>query len=235
MEILRVYENRIKLDHTSFIDGYIETTKVLIEQKSLGKDLRAPIKQSDGSFLTPFQQAKRYASELAYSERPRWIVTCNFASFLVYDMEQPNGEPEEIFLKDLSTDYYRLQFLVDTKAEHLKKEMEVSIQAGEIVGQLYNEILKEYLHPDSHETLKSLNILCVRLVFCLYAEDAGIFGRKQQFGDYIKDIPAPQLHRAQQANDKAVMKAYGLPITTSESDTVPSIQTIRTTNKIKYL
>lgn len=190
------FENQVKLSNTSFIDGYIEETHVLIEQKGLDKDLRKPIKQSDGTMLTPFQQAKRYAAELPYSKRPRWVVVCNFQSFLVYDMEQPNGEPEEIFLKDLSTDYYRLQFLVDTKAEHLKKEMEVSIQAGEIVGQLYNEILKEYLHPDSHETLKSLNILCVRLVFCLYAEDAGIFGRHGMFHDYLAQFPAEKLRNA---------------------------------------
>ncbi|MDE5619300.1 MAG: methylase, partial [Ruminococcus sp.] len=96
-----IFEEQVKLDHTSFIDGYINATHVMIEQKSLGKDLRKGIKQSDGSILSPFQQAKRYASELPYSKRPRWIVTCNFSEFLVYDMEKPNGEPEQIFLKDL--------------------------------------------------------------------------------------------------------------------------------------
>lgn len=96
-----VFEDQVMLDHTSFIDGFIPTTHVLIEQKSLDKGLRKPIKQSDGSLLTPFQQAKRYAAELPYSQRPRWIVTCNFAEFNVYDMERPTGEPEIIFLKDL--------------------------------------------------------------------------------------------------------------------------------------
>ena len=57
------FEDQVKLDHTSFIDGYISSTKVLIEQKGIDKDLRAPIKQSDGSFLNPFQQAKRYITE----------------------------------------------------------------------------------------------------------------------------------------------------------------------------
>ncbi len=94
------FEEQVKLDHTSFIDGYIETIHVMIEQKSLGKDLRKGIRQSDGTFLTPFQQAKRYASELPYSKRPRVVVTCNFSEFLVYDMEKPNCEPEQIFLKD---------------------------------------------------------------------------------------------------------------------------------------
>ena len=190
------FENQVKLSNTSFIDGYIEETHVLIEQKGLDKDLRKPIKQSDGTMLTPFEQAKRYAAELPYSKRPRWVVVCNFQSFLVYDMEQPNGEPEEILLKDLGTEYYRLQFLVDTKAQHLKKEMEVSIQAGNIVGSLYNEILQQYINPESPESLKSLNVLCVRLVFCLYAEDAGIFGRHGMFHDYLAMFPADKMRTA---------------------------------------
>lgn len=190
------FENQVKLSNTSFIDGYIEETHVLIEQKGLDKDLRKPIKQSDGTMLTPFQQAKRYAAELPYSKRPRWVVVCNFQSFLVYDMEQPNGEPEEILLKDLGTEFYRLQFLVDTRALHLKKEMEVSIQAGNIVGLMYNEILQQYINPDSPETLKSLNVLCVRLVFCLYAEDAGILGRHGMFHDYLAMYPADKMRGA---------------------------------------
>ena len=187
------FEDQVKLDHTSFIDGYIDAPHVMIEQKGLGKDLRKGIKQSDGSILLPFQQAKRYAAELPYSKRPRWIITCNFAEFLVYDMEKPNGEPEQILLKDLPKEYYRLQFLVDTGNENLKKEMEISLKAGNLVGKLYDAILKQYKNPDDPETLKSLNKLCVRLVFCLYAEDAGIFGKHQVFHDYLKKYPASEV------------------------------------------
>ena len=190
------FEDQVKLDHTSFIDGYIETTHVMIEQKGLGKDLRKGIKQSDGSILSPFQQAKRYASELPYSKRPRWIITCNFEEFLVYDMEKPNGEPEQILLKDLANEYYRLQFLVDTGNENLKKEMEISLKAGELVGKLYDSILAQYKNPDDPETLKSLNKLCVRLVFCLYAEDAGIFGKHQMFHHYLKQFQPKDIRRA---------------------------------------
>ena len=190
------FEDQIMLDHTSFIDGFIPSTHVLIEQKSLGKELNKPIKQSDGSLLSPFQQAKRYAAELPYSQRPRWIVTCNFAEFYVYDMERPTGDPEVIKLCDLEKEYYRLQFLVDTGDTNIKKEMEVSLQAGEIVGVLYDALLKQYKDPEAEDTLKSLNALCVRLVFCLYAEDAGIFGSKSMFHDYLRDIPASGIRRA---------------------------------------
>ncbi|MDY4196081.1 MAG: DNA methyltransferase [Peptoniphilaceae bacterium] len=170
---------------TNFIDAYIPATHVMIEQKSLNKDLRRAIRQSDGSLLTPFQQAKRYASELPYSQRPRWIIACNFAEFHIYDMEKPGGEPEVVLLKDLEQDYYRLNFLVDTGDEHIQKEMEVSLQAGELVGVLYNALLKQYQNPDDDETLKDLNVLSVRLVFCLYAEDAGLFGKHGMFHDYL--------------------------------------------------
>lgn len=189
------FEEQVHLDHTSFIDGHISATNVLIEQKSKGKNLRSGIKQSDGSMLTPFQQAKRYSSELPYSQRPRWIVTCNFEEFLVYDMEKPNCEPEQIFLKDLPKEYYRLNFLTDTGDENIKKEMEVSLQAGELVGKLYNAILKQYKNPDNPDSLKSLNMLCVRLVFCLYAEDAGIFGRHNMFHDYLQQFEVQNVRK----------------------------------------
>ncbi len=190
------FEDQVHLDHTSFIDGSIPSTRVLIEQKGLNKDLRAAIRQSDGSLLTPFQQAKRYVTELPVSQHPRWIVTCNFSTFLVYDMEKPNGEPEEIHLADLEKEYYRLQFLVDVADANIQKEMEISIQAGELVGKLYDAILKQYIDPTAEATLKSLNMLCVRLVFCLYAEDAGIFGKHNMFHNYMQNAGVRNARRA---------------------------------------
>lgn len=189
------FEEQVHLDHTSFIDGTISATHVLIEQKGLGKDLNKPIKQSDGALLTPFEQAKRYILELPVSQHPRWVVTCNFSTFYVYDMERPRGEPEIIELANLEKEYYRLQFLVDAGNEHLKREMEVSIAAGEIVGLLYDAFYKQYANPESEHSLKSLNKLCVRLVFCLYAEDAGIFGHHGMFHDYLKGFDTRGLRK----------------------------------------
>lgn len=180
------FEDQVHIDKTTgFIDGYIPSTKVLIEQKSIEKDLRKPIKQSDGSLLNPFQQAKKYIAELPVYKHPKWVITCNFKSFLVYDMNNPNSEPEEILLKNLSKEYYRLSFLVDEKSEHLKKEEELSFKAGELVGKLYDAFSKQYKDITNEQSQKDLNELCVRLVFCLYAEDAGLFGRKNVFHDYL--------------------------------------------------
>ena len=189
------FEQQAQLDHTSFIDVMIPSTKVMIEQKSLNKDLRTPIKQSDGSMLNPFQQAQRYMMALPVSQHPRWIVTCNFAEFDVYDMENPKGEPQRIYLKDLGREYYRLQFLVETGNEHLQKELEVSMKAGTIVGKLYDAFIREY-GDDDPDALRNLNILCVRLVFCLYAEDAGIFGRHDIFHDYMEHYPTEDMRAA---------------------------------------
>ena len=188
------YEEQVKVDKTNFIDGHIPSTRVLIEQKSIDKDLRKGIVQSDGSVLNPFQQAKRYVANMPLSEHPKWIVTCNFAEFLVYDMEQPNGEPEQILLANLGKEYYRLQFLVDAKNEHLSKEMQVSMDAGKIVGRIYEALLKQY-DDSSPEALRWLNILCVRIVFCLYAEDAEIF-KHDQFHDFLVTYEAKDLRRA---------------------------------------
>ena len=192
-----VFEEQVKIDRANgFIDVMIPKTKVMIEQKGVNKDLRKGIVQSDGSVLNPFQQAKRYIVDLPVSEHPRWVITCNFREFLIYDMEKPTGEPESILLKDLPTEYYRLEFLVEEKSELLHYEEQISIKAGELVGRLYDAILKQYIHPDNEDSLRSLNMLCVRLVFCLYAEDAGIFGGHMKFHNYIKSFAIKDVRRA---------------------------------------
>ena len=179
------FEEPVQLSHKSFIDGFIDSTHVMIEQKSRDKDLNERIKQSDGTFLTPYQQAKRYAAELPYSRRPRWIIACNFAEFHIYDLEKPQADPEILLLENLETEYYRLNFLIDKTRDSIKRELELSIKAGEIVGKLYDALRKQYINPDSDESLKSLNKLCVRLVFCLYAESSGIFGKRKIFREYL--------------------------------------------------
>lgn len=190
------FEVPVKLSHTSFIDGYLKDTNVLIEQKGADIDLRKGYKQSDGSMLTPFQQARRYAGYLPHNMNPRWIVVCNFKEFHIHDMNRPNDTPEVIALAELEKEYHRLQFLVDTGNERIQKEMQISLQAGELVGKLYDSLLKQYKNPSNPSSLKSLNMLCVRLVFCLYAEDAGVFGKHGMFHDYLQNIPASGVRKA---------------------------------------
>ena len=180
------FELPVRLSHTSFIDGFIRETRVLIEQKSQDIDLRKGYKQSDGSVLTPYMQARRYAGYLPHDMNPRWIVVSNFQEFHIHDMNRPNDEAEVVMLSDLEKEYTRLNFMVDTGDAHIRREMDISMQAGELVGKLYDAFLKQYKDPSAESTLKSLNALCVRLVFCLYAEDAGIFGKRDMFHDFLQ-------------------------------------------------
>ena len=191
------FEDQVHIDKaTGFIDAYLPETKVLIEQKSINKDLRKPIKQSDGSLLTPFQQAKKYIAELPVSRHPKWVITCNFKEFLVYDMESPHAEPESILLENLPKEYYRLSFLVSSGNENIRREEEISIKAGEIVGKLYDALSKQYRNISDSHSQRSLNVLCVRLVFCFYAEDANVFGKHLMFHDYMRQFDAKHFRSA---------------------------------------
>lgn len=184
------------MDSTSYIDGYIEKTNVLIEQKGQHRDLNKGLRQSDGTYLTPFQQALRYSATLPYSRRPRWIITSNFKEFYIYDMEKPNSDPSIINLKDLEKEYYRLEILIDKTNTQIEKETKVSIQAGELIGQIYDELIEQYHNPEDPYSLKSINQLSVRLVFSFYAEDAGLFGKRRMFHDYLVDFDTRNFRHA---------------------------------------
>lgn len=175
------------------IDGYIPSTKVLIEQKGSKINLDRKGDQSDDENLTPYEQAKRYADNLPNYLRPRWIVVSNFTEFRIHDLncERP-ADFETVLLKDLPREYHRLGFLQDITSTNIYKEVDVSRKAGKLIGEIYANLLKQYACPDER-AMHDLNVLCVRLVFCLFAEDAGIF-RKGQFGDYLRPYDASVLH-----------------------------------------
>lgn len=194
------FEYRVQLGHQSYIDVYLPDSRVIIEQKGSDIDLFKAAKQSDGTELTPFEQAKRYNVELPFSQKARWIVTCNFKTFLIYDMDQDikGKDPVRIELEELPERINELQFLATFKDDKIIVEQELSIKAGDLIGKLYDGLIKQYKDPKADNTLKSLNKLCVRLVFCLYAEDAGLFDRHDchVFGNYIKNTDTKNLRRA---------------------------------------
>ena len=195
-ELIR-FERSVKLGHKSFMDAFISSTHVLIEQKSLGVDLDTPQRQSDGTLLTPFRQAARYNSMLPYSERARWIVISDFARIRVYDMETPEAPPRVVTLANLAEELDRLDFLVNPKVESIRRQEEaLSVEAGERISKVYDLLLEKYIDPKSPETLRSLNLLCVRIVFCLYADDAGLFGKRNFFFRHFEPlIKSPDLFR----------------------------------------
>ncbi|MEY8338878.1 DNA methyltransferase [Lachnospiraceae bacterium 62-35] len=191
-----VFEKRVVVDNqTKFIDVYIPETRVLIEQKSIDKDLGRKMPQSDGNLRTPFEQARNYAQWMIPNETPLWIVTCNFKSFEIHDMNKPNELPLVVLLEEVRNKLPLFDFMFKKDVRELSYEMELSVKAGEIVGILYDKLLAQYKEPDA-QSYKSLNELCVRLVFCLYAEDAGIFGSYMMFHDYLKEIPVSGFRKA---------------------------------------
>ena len=157
-----------------FIDAIIPAQKVLIEQKSAGKNLSAA-----------YEQAKFYDNELPFNKKSRWIITSDFQTFEIHDMNAPKNPPEIILLENLPKEFYRLKFLIDENDERIRRELEISLQAGAIVQKIYDALRSQYINPDSEQSLQSLNKLCVRLVFCLYAESTGIFGKHKIFRDYL--------------------------------------------------
>ncbi len=183
--------------HTKRIDAYVPETRVIIEQKTKGIPLDKKIHNSGDIDLTPYEQAKRYNDNLPTDEKAYYIVTSNFTDIWIYDMNKrdPEEDIQKINIENLQTEFYRLDFLIKKEAAKITREMEVSMQAGEIVGLLYDELYKNYAEPNE-ETLKSLNKLCVRLVFCMYAEDAGLFGKKDMFYDYLINIEPKRIRRA---------------------------------------
>lgn len=191
------FERRVIVDgQQKYIDVYLPETRVMIEQKSMTKDLSKPEPQSGGILLTPYQQAKRYANNMPLDEMPRYIVTCNFQEFQIHDQNKPGQEPEVIQLDALQDAAYRMEFLVKKEHASLSEEMQISMQAGEIVGKLYDAFYKQYKDPTNEKSQKSLNALCVRLVFCLYAEDSGLFGSHAMFHDYLDSYQTKHMRNA---------------------------------------
>lgn len=172
-------------ESTKFLDGYIIPSKTLIEQKAWGKDLDKEYPQSDGTMKTPFQQARRYSERLPRSQKPNWIIVCNFEEFRLHDMEHPQLPPTVIKLSELPDNPAILDFLVDENISGPDILTEISISAADIIGEIYEALLEQYKDPTSPHTLESLNILCVRLVFLLYAQSAGLLDGYNAFNAYL--------------------------------------------------
>lgn len=193
------FQKKVIVDgNTKRIDAYIPETKIIIEQKSLGIALDKKGYQSGNVALTPYEQAKRYNDNLPSSEKARWIVTSNFEEVWIYDMDTkvPDKNITVIRLSDLQNQYPMLDFLLSKKVKKITEEMELSLQAGELVGKIHDRFLGQYNDPLAKKTQNSLNVLCVRLVFCLYAEDAGLFGSKDAFSKYISKYEPGDMRRA---------------------------------------
>ena len=193
------FQKKVIVDgNTKRIDAYIPETKIIIEQKSEGIPLDKKISQSGGTELTPYEQAKRYNDNLPTSEKAKWIITSNFQELWIYDMDTrvPENNVVKIHIDDLHHNSSLLDFLLEKKVVQVSKEVDLSQEAGKLVGKIYDAFLEHYHDPESKKALESLNVLCVRLVFCLYSEDAGLFEQKDSFSKYIAQYEPKDLRPA---------------------------------------
>ena len=196
-------EEKVRVDnHTNFIDIYLPDVKVIIEQKKRGIVLDAKAKQSDGSFLTPFEQAKKYNDDLRQGEKAGYIITSNFDEIWVYDMNpKVRGvyEPVKILLSEIfKYSEFLKNVLVEQQTTKVEIEKDISFKAGSIIGKIYNALYKQYekvYNPLTDEILRDLNKLCVRLVFCFYAEDTDLFPEYNYFQHYMDKISADKFRK----------------------------------------
>lgn len=176
-------------NHVKHIDGYIPSTRVMIEMKGRGIDLNKKYQQSDGAELTPFEQAQRYSNYLPIDEKPRWIIVSDFDELDIHDMNKPLNAPKVIKLKDLPQKFRELEFMIDVHQQQIIDEQQISTVAGELVAKIYDKLAVAYEQgaslKDEH-VQQSLNVLIVRLVFLMYVDDTRLFGQDNLFEKYLE-------------------------------------------------
>ena len=195
-----------------FIDVFIPDCNVLIEQKGIHVDLDKP-EMRQGKLVTPFQQALAYVQSFKPTSQPRFIVTCNFETFRIYDREscdtsQLENHPFEFTLTELASHPQYLAFITDPQNSRQEKEKEITFLAGEQIGKIYAELQKRYINPDSPESQHALNVLCVRLVFCLFCEDVEGLFPKDGFLHYLRNVSCENMRDAL----KKLFRALDTPI-----------------------
>lgn len=174
--------------NTIFVDAHIPSVRVMIEQKASNVALDKPYERHGNKYQSVYEQAFEYDQTLPVSQRSKYIIACNFHEFWIYDMDVPESvrKPIKLTLNEFPQHFHQLDFLVDENAKPSEvEEIKVSIKAGALVGKLYDALLAQYKNPDKEEAQRSLNVLCVRIVFLLYAEDSGLLGGIDQFYKYL--------------------------------------------------
>lgn len=146
--------------------------ELIIEQKSRGKDL-----------LKAEQQALDYTHGLTDAELPKRILTCDFRFFRLLDLE--SGETTAWALEDLPKHIEKFAFVLGRQTRKFKDQDPVNIKAAELVGHLHDEI------EASGYTGHKLEVFLTRIVFCLFADDTGIFEPRDILWDLLDTKTRP--------------------------------------------
>lgn len=145
---------------------------LIVEQKSLGRDL-----------LGARVQALDYTHGLSDREMPRFVLACDFGTFLLTDLE--TREETAFTLADLPRHVEKLGFMLGRQVARFKDQDPVNIVAAELVGHLHD------LLAASGYTGHRLEVFLVRIVFCLFADDTGIFEPRDRFLDWLETETRP--------------------------------------------
>lgn len=149
-----------------FIDLLWKGT-LLVEHKSRGKDLDKAV-----------QQAKDYFPGLKDHELPKYILVSDFARFRLYDLDE--GTSYDFLLEELHQHLHLFSFLTGYQKRQYKDEDPANIKAAELMGELHDALLRDGYH--GHK----LEVLLVRILFCLFAEDTAIF-EKDAFRLFLEE------------------------------------------------
>lgn len=165
------FERHVKIPNTPNphrIDCFIPN-KIIIEHKSKGKDLEKALKD----------QGEEYYYYIEDEVKPDHILLCNFETFYLIN-KQENTVPKEFALADLTKNLHRFKFLTDDDYDGIVDEVPLSKKASYLMGRIYDRLQEtNYKKEDTEELL-------VRLVYCLFADDTGIF-EKGIFHNYVKN------------------------------------------------
>lgn len=152
-----------------YIDSFIPSL-LLVEQKSLGKDLQSAYEQATSYFHAIKEEV----------EKPRYIVTCDFQTFNLYDLHNTSREPVTCKLDELHKRADWFMFLADKKLETITEESPINRKAAYQVSLLHEALLKANFKG------RDLEIFLTRLLFCFFSDDTAIFGINNQFKKLIE-------------------------------------------------
>ena len=163
------YEKHVKkLDNSS---GYIDLFwpgVLIVEQKSAGRNLDHA-----------YSQAGEYFDALADHERPRYILVSDFQTFELHDLDERDDIPP-FTLADLPAHVEEFGFILGVQRRPFRDQDPASIEASELVGRLYDAL------DETGYRGHDLGRFLVRIVFCLFADDTGIFEPRDIFFDFIE-------------------------------------------------
>ena len=178
-----------------FLDVYLKASKCVIEQKSHDISLDKPHAQSDGKKLNALEQAQRYYDNLNLPEKGRYTIACNFQEFRIFDNYHSDKDPEKLLLEELPRRWRYLRGVLSglETATHEEMQEAAAKTASGFVAHLYSLLQKQYSpHELTPDILHQFNVFCVRVVFCLYADDAEVFDNNQ-FHAFLNTFDARKL------------------------------------------